>query len=166
MAATAALWRQALEAWLEHQSKDMSTWYVIRLPPGTNFESIRKETGTQGRIFIIFDVDMTKPCWCSQSMPALIAAYNSHRSREKRLFASAAYRVLRGESTSALHKGHRFIAFRREALQEFNEHIAKFSACFIVTKEAGAWCLASAADGTAAAGPAALSQPAADAAGG
>ena len=58
---------------MAHQSKGMSTWVVIRLPPRANFQSIRKETGTQGRIYSIFDVDMSQPCWCSQSIPASLA---------------------------------------------------------------------------------------------
>ena len=119
----------------------MPTWHGIRLPPGANSQSIRKETGTQGRIFSVFDVDMSQSCWCSQSIPALIGACNLHRSRAKRLFESSAYRVLRGASRSSLHKGHRIVAFRRDAVQERVQR-AHRDGPGMLRRHEGAGCLA------------------------
>ena len=119
----------------------MTSWCVVGVPLGVRFTRILKETATQGRVFVVYDVDMDQPCWVSQSLPALLAAYNQRRSHSKRLHASSAYRVLRGQSTSALHKNHRFCALQRSAADDLNEHIAVFLGCFVVTKEGQAWYL-------------------------
>ena len=119
----------------------MTSWCVVGVPLGVRFTRILKETATQGRVFVVYDVDMDQPCWVSQSLPALLAAYNQRRSHPKRLHASSAYRVLRGESLSALHKNHRFCALQRSAADDLNERIAAFPGCFVVTKEGHAWHL-------------------------
>ena len=58
----------------------MTSWCVVGVPLGVRFTRILKETATQGRVFVVYDVDMDQPCWVSQSLPALLAAYNQRRS--------------------------------------------------------------------------------------
>ena len=122
-------------------NKSMATWCIVSLPHGVRFSRIDKEVRAQGRVFCMHDVDMDQPCWVSQSMPALIDAYNDRHSHPKRLHVTSACRVLRGQSTSAMHKNHRFVVRERGATKELNKLIAQFPGCVVVTKEGDAWRL-------------------------
>ena len=119
----------------------MATWCVVPLPRGVRFTQIDKIARTQGRVFYMHDADMGQPCWVPQSMPALIDAYNDRQSHPKRLHVTSAYRVLRGQSMSAMHKNHRFVVREHAATKELNKLIAQFPGCFVVTKEGDAWHL-------------------------
>jgi hypothetical protein len=121
--------------------KSMAAWCVVSLPPGVGFARIDKEARTQGRVFCMHDADMDQPCWVSQSMPALIDAYNDRRIHPKRLHVTSAHRVIRGLSMSAAHKNHRFVVSERGATKELNKLIAQFPGCIVVTKDGDAWHL-------------------------
>jgi len=124
-----------------NSKKSMASWCVVSLPPGVGFARIDKEARTQGRVFCMHDADMDQPCWVSQSMPVLIDAYNDRHSHPNRLHVTSAYRVLRGQSLSAVHKNHGFVVRERAATKELNELIGQFPGCFVVTKEGDAWHL-------------------------
>ena len=117
----------------------MSTWCVVCMPKGVNFSRVEKEIRTQGRIFCVYEQDMSQPCWLSQSIPAIVAAINRRLSHPKRLHASSSYRVLRRESRSFVHKNHHIMVYQRSDLQELNELIATFPACIVVTQDPDVW---------------------------
>ena len=76
----------------------------MRLPKGVEFTHIKKEKDCQGRLILIYEEDGEDACWLSQSMPAVVQAINNVVSRPKRLHCSSAYRILRAESLSHVHK--------------------------------------------------------------
>jgi len=85
------------------QSKD---WHVVRTPATTRIKSVAKEAATQGKIYVLWDVDNLGSHCVSQSLPALLEAVNTDASEPKRLFASSCYRILRGECSHGMHKFH------------------------------------------------------------
>lgn len=116
-------------------------WHVVECPAAVQFASIRKETGTHGKIYAIWECDGHTPCWISQSIPVLVRAMNARvfGSSDKRLHASSIYRVLRGESQKKLHKSHRVVRFQRSELGDFNLMLRQFPTYFFVTKTPDAW---------------------------
>jgi hypothetical protein len=116
-------------------------WHVVECPANVQFASVRKETGTHGKIYAIWECDGHTPCWISQSIPILVRAMNARvfGSSDKRLHASSIYRVLRGESQKKLHKAHRVVRFQRSELGDFNLMLQQFPAYFFVTKTPDAW---------------------------
>jgi hypothetical protein len=117
----------------------MVEWYVVRLPKGTEFTHIKKEKDCQGRLILIYEEDGGDACWLSQSMPAIVRAINNTVSRPKRLHCSSAYRILRAESLSHVHKNFHVVAFHRNEIDALNEHIADLPGCRCVTKDPNAW---------------------------
>ena len=111
----------------------------MRLPRGVEFTHIKKEKDCQGRLILIYEEDGEDVCWLSQSMPAVIRAINNGLSRAKRLHCSSAYRILRAESLSHVHKHYHVVAYHRHELAALNEHIAQLRGCRCVTKDVNAW---------------------------
>jgi hypothetical protein len=75
--------------------------YTLEKP---TFTRIEKEPHTQGYVYIITSHSPVKDAmWVSQSMPVLCAAMN--KFADAKVNAATFYRILRGETVSALHKG-------------------------------------------------------------
>ena len=100
---------------------------------------ISKKKATQGRVFLIYEQDGEEPCWLSQSMPGIVRAINTYVTPPKRLHCSSAYRILRQESLTHVHKHHHIQVFHRDELRELNESISHFPGCICVTKYVDAW---------------------------
>ena len=92
-----------------------------------------------GKIYCVWEVDMLTPCLLSQSLPALVDAFNVPLSCPKQLQVSSMYRVMRGESLRRRHKNYVLQAFSRRELEELNAHLASFPGCMFVTKEPAEW---------------------------
>ena len=120
------------------QSKD---WHVVRVPATTRIKSVAKEAATQGKIYVLWDVDNLGSHWVSQSLPALLEAVNTEASKPKRLFASSCYRILRGECSHGMHKFHQIKAFLRDAdgVQQLNRHFEKAKSIVFITKTPHIW---------------------------
>ena len=121
----------------------MTEWCVVRLPKGVEFTHIKKEKDCQGRLILIYEEDGEDACWLSQSMPAVVQAINNVVSRPKRLHCSSAYRILRAESLSHVHKNFHVVAYHRHELAALNEHIAQLPGCRCVTKDVNVWYIKS-----------------------
>ena len=121
--------------------EDLEGWYVVECPAHVQFSSVRKECGTHGKIYAIWDCEEQTPCWVSQSIPKVVEAINTRvfGTSDKRLHASSIYRVLRGESMKRLHKSHRVVRFHRTDLDDFNRLLTRFPKYFFVTKTPDFW---------------------------
>lgn len=121
--------------------EDLESWHIVECPANVQFSSVRKESGTHGKIYAIWDCECQTPCWISQSIPKVVEAINTRvfGTTDKRLHASSIYRVLRGESTKCLHKSHRVVRFHRTELEEFNALLTRFPRYFFVTKAPDFW---------------------------
>ena len=117
----------------------MAEWYVVRLPQGTEFTHIKKEKDCQGRLILIYEEDGEDACWLSQSMPAVVRAINNTVSRPKRLHCSSAYRILRAESLSHVHKSFHISSYRRDEIDALNEHVGLLPGVRCVAKDPDAW---------------------------
>ena len=117
----------------------MTEWYVVRLPKGVEFTHIKKEKDCQGRLILLYEEDGEDAGWLSQSMPAIIRAVNNTVSRPKRLHCSSAYRILRAESLSTVHKSFHVSSYRRDELDALNEQIGLLPGVKCVTKDPDAW---------------------------
>ena len=116
-------------------------WHVAREPLTTRLKSVAKECATQGKIYVIWEIDSLSPQWVSQSLPTLLEAMNKVACTPKRLYVSACYRIARGECTNGLHKFHQVKVFARneEGIKQLNEHFQKASSIVFVTKTPGIW---------------------------
>ena len=117
----------------------MAEWYVVRLPQGVRFTHIKKEKDCQGRLILIHEEDGEEACWLSQSMPAVIRSINGTVSRSKKLHCSSAYRILRAEALSSIHKNYHVMAYHRTELDALNDYIAQLPGVRCVTKDPNAW---------------------------
>ena len=126
----------------------MAEWYVVRLPQGVRFTHIKKEKDCQGRLIVIHEEDGEDTCWLSQSMPAVIRSINRTVSRPKRLHCSSAYRILRAEALSSIHKNYHVMAYHRNELDALNEYIAEMPGVRCVTKDVDAWFIETGNEGS------------------
>ena len=117
----------------------MTTWHVVRVPSDIQLTLVEKEEMTQGWTYCVWEVDMQRPCWISQSLPAIVAAINTSLCKAKRLHVSFPYRVLRGESLSMIQKNYLLAVFKRADVEQLNEHMRKFVSCKFVTKDVTNW---------------------------
>ena len=122
-------------------TKQSKEWHVVRVPATTRIKSVAKEAATQGKIYVLWDVDNLGSHWVSQSLPALLEAVNTDASEPKRLFASSCYRILRGECSHGMHKFHQIKAFLRDAdgVQQLNRHFEKAKSIVFITKTPHIW---------------------------
>ena len=118
-------------------------WHVVRAPLTTRLKSVAKEYATQGKIYVIWEIDNLSPQWVSQSLPTLLEAMNKVACAPKRLNVSACYRIARGECSNGLHKFHQVKVFARneEGIKQLNEHFEKASSIVFVTKTLEIWKL-------------------------
>lgn len=119
------------------------TWYTIPCPSEVRLSDVRKERGTHGSIYTLWECELLSPLWVGQSIPALVRSINENvvHSREKRLHASSLYRCLRGEARKLVHKSWKVQKFSRTDLEQLNEHIGRFPSVIYVSKSPEMWRL-------------------------
>lgn len=118
-------------------------WYIIPCPSEVKLSSVKKERGTHGSIYTLWECELRSPLWVGQSIPALVRSINENAvySREKRLHASSLYRCLRGEAKKASHKSWKVEKFSRNDLEQLNTHINIFPSVIYVSKSPEMWRL-------------------------
>lgn len=119
------------------------TWYIIPCPSEVKLSSVKKERGTHGSIYTIWECELRSPLWVGQSIPALVRSINENAvySREKRLHASSLYRCLRGEARKNNHKSWKVEKFSRTDLEQLNNRIGIFPSVIYVSKSPELWRL-------------------------
>ena len=119
------------------------TWYIIPCPSEVKLSSVKKERGTHGSIYTIWECELRSPLWVGQSIPALVRSINENAvySREKRLHASSLYRCLRGEARKNNHKSWKVEKFSRTDLEQLNNRISIFPSVIYVSKSPELWRL-------------------------
>ena len=137
-------------------------WHVVRAPRTIRIKSVAKENATQGKIYVIWEIDNLNPHWVSQSLPTLLEAMNKFTCTPKRLCVASCYRIARGECTHGPHKFHRVkvIARSEEGIAHLNEHFQKASSIVFVTKTPEIWKLHGEAQGGSGETPVAEETPA------
>jgi hypothetical protein len=117
------------------------TWYIIPCPSSVKLTSVKKERGTHGSIYTLWECELRSPLWVGQSIPALVRSINDKAvySREKRLHASSLYRCLRGEAKKSAHKSWKVKKFSRTDLGQVNQHIEIFPSVVYVSKCPNMW---------------------------
>jgi hypothetical protein len=117
------------------------TWYIIPCPSSVKLTSVKKERGTHGSIYTLWECELRSPLWIGQSIPALVRSINEKAvyNREKRLHASSLYRCLRGEARKQAHKSWKVEKFSRNNLDQLNQHIEIFPSVVYVSKSPEMW---------------------------
>lgn len=120
---------------------ETGTWYVIPCPSSVKLTDVKKERGTHGSIYTLWECELRSPLWVGQSIPALVRSINNKAvySPEKRLHASSLYRCLRGEAKKASHKSWKVEKFSRTDLDNINRHIGIFPSVVYVSKSPEMW---------------------------
>ena len=110
--------------------------HVVRAPWTSRLKSVAEEYATQGKIYVVWEIDNLSPHWVSQSLPTLLEAMNKATCTPKRLSVASCYRIARGECAHGLHKFHQVKVFARneEGIKQLNEHFQKASSIVFVTK--------------------------------
>lgn len=119
------------------------TWYIIPCPSEVRLSDVKKERGTHGSIYTLWECELRSPLWVGQSIPALVRSINDNvvHTREKRLHASSLYRCLRGEARKLVHKSWKVEKFSRTDLDQLNRHIGAFPSVIYVSKSPEMWRL-------------------------
>jgi hypothetical protein len=109
--------------------------YHILCVPSLRFKEIKKEWGTQGKLYVIWANNCFRQCFVGQSVPPLVAMVRKVCALS--LHSSSLYRILRGLAKKP--STHNFKIVNVTSVEELNEQVARFELLFCCSQDMHRW---------------------------